>query len=559
MIRRALYHGFSFIAEGKIRKLVSDSRHPRATQLKKLQSILRSNELTAFGKDHGFAAIRSEKDFQQAVPVRDYEQLSGYVDRAVAGEREVLTADEIIMFATTSGTSGKPKFIPVTAGYLEEFRLASIVSGYNLLRAFPGISGGATLSLVSPAEEGRTSGGLPYGAISGQLFQHEPYLIKKYISPIPYDVFLIKDYEAKYYTLLRLALVMPLSCFYTLNPSTIALLCRRLAQHADRLVDDVRTGRLNAPVKLPDTTLARLSPFLRPDSRRAAELQALIDAGEFVPHRIWPQLAVVSCWTKAAASFYLSDFPKYFADVPVCDITYGASEGRGTVLMGPGKQMLALHSHYFEFVPEEEIERSNPSVLLADEVEVGRSYYILFTTSGGLYRYNINDVVKVTGFYNNTPMLEFQYKGGNICSFTGEKLTELQVVQAVHSALARSGSRLRFFTVVPRFRPQPHYQLLLEFAPPLAPGNEVQERVAATIAQAFDEELGCLNVEYLAKRESKRLDPVTYELLPVGAYEAFRKHLVSQGVADAQIKVSHLNPKDEIREFFDRSCAIKLA
>ena len=184
---------------------------------------------------------------------------------------------------------------------------------------------------------------------------------------------------------------------------------------------------------------------------------------QFKPNKIWPDLAAISCWTKAAASFYLQDFPQYFGDTPVCDITYGASEGRGTVYLGQQSQCLAIRSHFFEFIEESQIEKETPETLAAWELETGKSYYILFTTSAGLYRYNLNDVVKVVGWHNQAPLLEFLHKGGNICSFTGEKLTESQVTQAVLAVSKVMDLKANFFTVIPEFRPSPHYQLWIEF------------------------------------------------------------------------------------------------
>jgi len=550
LFRRALYKGFGLLAEGKIRKFNADTHNPREAQAQKLLKIVRANQASSFGSDHNFKNILSVQDFQSAVPVRDYEGLRPYIDRSTGGEKKVLTEAEPLMYATTSGTTGLPKYIPVTPGYMEEFRLASIVSGYHLLKNYPAIAGGVSLSVASPAREGETPGGTPYGAISGMLFQSEPYLIKKYISPIPYEVYLISDYETRYYTLLRLALTMPVSFFYTLNPSTISLLCRRLQTYGTQLVQDIAAGTITPPSPLSPQTLAALQKFMRPDKDRAKALSALLEQGQFMPHKIWPTLSLVSCWTKAAASFYLADFPQYFGSVPVCDITYGASEGRGTVFMGPGLQVLAIQSHFFEFIPEEDIDSAglDNKALLAHELEVGRNYFILFTTSGGLYRYNINDVVKVTGFHNSTPLLEFQYKGGNISSFTGEKITELQVTAAVRRAAAAAGLRLRFFTVIPTFKPEPHYQVWAELDGDPAPS---QVNWKENLGMTIDTELSVENGEYKVKRDSLRLAPISVHPLNNGSYERFRKFLSSKGVADAQIKVSHLNPKEEVRKHFE--------
>ncbi|HIA53340.1 MAG TPA: hypothetical protein EYN91_14840, partial [Candidatus Melainabacteria bacterium] len=208
------------------------------------------------------------------------------------------------------------------------------------------------------------------------------------------------------------------------------------------------------------------------------------------------------------------------------------------------RQALSIRSHFFEFVAVEDWESGNKKALLCHELEVGREYYILFTTSGGLYRYHINDIVKVVGWYNRTPLIEFLHKGGNISSFTGEKLTESQVTDAMLAAQKELNFKARFFTLIPVFRPEPHYELYLEFDGPAISDETL-------LASAFDRHLSRLNIEYEAKRESHRLADIKVVRLPADSYERLRKELVGQGVPDAQIKVSHLNPKSQIRQMIE--------
>ena len=546
-MRGLLYKAFSALGQSKVKRIEADSATPREAQLRKLDQIVVENASTRFGKEHGFASIKTWDEFNRAVKIRDYEGFRGYIEDVMAGAEGVLTTEKPKMFATTSGTTDKPKFIPITPGYIKEFREASVVSGYHLLRTFPKIAQGTALVMTSPAEEGRTSSGIPFGSMSGSLFKNEPFLVKKYISPVPYEIFLIKDYESKYYALLRAALALPVAVFYTLNPSTIQLMCRKLQNHAEELIKDVHDGTTTPPVALDSETLTALKRIVKPDPVRARELDGLLKRGEFTPEKIWPTLQVVSCWTKAAASFYLADFPKYFGNTPICDITYGASEGRGTVFLSPEKQMLAINSHFFEFVPEDEMDSANPTILLADQLEVGKNYFILFTTSAGLYRYNINDVVKVTGYHNQTPLIDFQYKGGNISSFTGEKITELQVTQTMQAVLGTANSGVRFFTVIPQFRPEPHYELWIE--PEASSDGKQAAKQIEEIARRFDEELSRQNIEYETKRASARLGAVTFKIIAPGTYEAFREHLTAKGTPDSQIKISHLNPKSETTAF----------
>lgn len=541
MFRNILYKAFSLVGSREVNAFERDSARCGEAQLDKLLQIVGQNAGCHYGQKFGFPSIKSVADFQKAVPVNDYDALSPYIERVARGEANILTAESPFMFATTSGTTGSRKLIPVTASYLGEFRRASTTSGYHMLKHFPSLSKGVTFSVFSPAEEGRTEGKIPYGAISGRLYLNEPALIRRYISPLPYDVFLIKDYETKYYTLLRCALTLPITCIYTLNPSTIALLGRRLKLHAERLIKDVADGTLNPPQPLPESIECAVKSFLKPDPKRAGYLQDLLNNDQFTANNVWPELTLIACWTKAAASFYLQDFPDLFGSVPVCDITYGASEGRGTVFISPERQALALRSHFFEFIEVDKMEKGNLDALTAPQVETGKEYYILFTTSSGLYRYNIGDIVRVSGWYNRTPCLEFLHKGGNVSSFTGEKLTESQVTQAALESARIENVPLRYFTVIPEFRPEPHYQLWLEST------HNLTEEQLDRLAEQFDRCLGKFNSEYEVKRTSKRLGPTQACQLACNTYETLRQSLVAEGAPDAQIKISHLNPKAEIK------------
>lgn len=548
MFRKFLYRGFAVLGTKEVKAFERASLETTQCQSARLLDMVRANASSEYGKAFQFASINSVDDFRQAVPINDYDSLSHYINRSAEGAPSVLTSESPFMFATTSGTTGSRKLIPVTRAYIKEFRRASVVSGYNLLRTFPAVANGVSLSVVSPAEESRTTAGIPVGAISGRLFKEEPKLVKRYISPIPYEVFLIDDYESKYYTILRIAINLPIACIYTLNPSTIVLLARRLETYADRLVADLRAGIISPPGHIEPSVLDAIKPALRANPQRADELERLLGEGVFRPQRVWSGLQFIACWTRAAAAFYLQDFPDHFGDVPVCDITYGASEGRGTVFVGADRQALAITSHFFEFIEEESWrddrrEELSGRTLLAHELEVGRNYHILFTTSGGLYRYHINDVVRCVGWHNKAPLIEFLHKGGNVCSFTGEKITESQVTSAMSAAANELQIKVRFFTVVPEFRPEPHYEVWVE---------GVEDERTQRLAETFDRRLGQANSEYLTKRQSLRLGGIEVRILAAGAYENVRKGLVTQGVPDAQIKLSHLNPKNEVLHLLER-------
>ncbi|MBN2360715.1 MAG: GH3 auxin-responsive promoter family protein, partial [Deltaproteobacteria bacterium] len=95
---------------------------PRAFQRDRLLEIVHRNRDTVFGREHGFDQITDFDSFRARVPIRGYDGFEPYIARMVAGERNVLVADEVVFFARSSGTTGTPKYVPVTEHFLEEMR-----------------------------------------------------------------------------------------------------------------------------------------------------------------------------------------------------------------------------------------------------------------------------------------------------------------------------------------------------------------------------------------------------------------------------------------------------
>ena len=146
---------------------------------------------------------------------------------------------------------------------------------------------------------------------------------------------------------------------------------------------------------------------------------------------------------------------------------------------GTAAGVLDVGHHFFEFIPEEERSSSQPTVLEAHELEPDQNYYILMTTGAGLYRYDIHDLVRCTGHYGETPVLEFLNKGSQFSSVTGEKLSEYQVVSAVEEATRELKMGLSCFTVAPCWDDPPYYILFAEESevPPSSDRSALAARV----------------------------------------------------------------------------------
>ena len=521
---------------------------PRETQEALLQRILRENADTAFGRDFGFRDVRSVADYRRQVPVGDYERVRPYVERIERGEERVLTRARPHHFLLTSGTTGAPKYVPLTRpAERAGMRLAALWL-YRALCDHPRLLAGSVLAIVGLPVEGRTAGGLPYGCASGLLYRGAR-LLQQHCVELG-AVWRISDYTARYYTLLRLGIARDVSFLATPNPSTLLRLVEIGDERKEDLIRDVRDGALARWVEAPAAVRGRLEGELRPDPGRARALErAASRVGRLRPREYWPGLQVVGCWKGGSVGLHVERLrPWLGAGTAVRDLGYLASEGQFSLpIQDAGASgVLALTSAFYEFLPADEDGEACGAPLLADEVTVGAGYRVLLTTLGGLYRYDINDVVRVTGWHRRTPSIEFVRKGSDMASITGEKLHVDQVIEAVRRGACAAELPVQHYRVQAD-APSSRYELLLEFAAP-APAPAAVARLAAAID---DCRLSALNLEYQAKRASGRLQPPRACVMQPGWFERGARGQGAAGGRDAQAKPRLLRPERDVADDAD--------
>ncbi len=387
------------------RRFEAAARDPRLAQERVLAELLKRNARTVFGHDHGFASISTAAEFSRRVPVRDYEAFRPYVDRIIAGEKAVLTADPVTMFTMTSGTTAEPKLIPVTDRWREQMAALTRLWLYRALDAHPALLRRKVLAIVSPAIEGRTPAGIPFGALSGVAYQRIPQLIRRGYA-IPYAVAEINEPELRYFVTMRLALAQSVSAIGTPNATSLLRLAEAATRHGEAIVRAVRDGTIGGAAETDERDhriLQELASQVCPDRTRARFLERVIaDHGALLPSACWPELELIGCWLGGAAGYHARRLGEHYGDsTSLRDLGLLASEGRLSIAVedatpaGP----LSIHANYFEFVPEDDIGQASPSVLGAHELELGHRYYVLLTGGNGLYRYDLNDVVQVLGFH----------------------------------------------------------------------------------------------------------------------------------------------------------------
>ncbi len=160
----------------------------------------------------------------------------------------MLTADRPVMFATTSGTTGRAKYIPVTPSYLHEYSHGVHVHLYRIFSDYDDVLEGKMLVSSSSDEEGRSGGDVPYGAISGFMTRNQPGAIKRFYV-LPYEISKIKAVESKYYLTLLHGLGADVRLLITPNPSSLLLLAEKMTVWAERA--DPRRPRRRGQSGLP--------------------------------------------------------------------------------------------------------------------------------------------------------------------------------------------------------------------------------------------------------------------------------------------------------------------
>ena len=519
---------------GRHKALLKATGNPRTAQHALLRRILAANADTHFGARHNFRHLRNPQAYQAAVPVKTYEDLRNYVETQERTGEPYLTAARPVYYHRTSGTVGAAKDIPVTRGGLERVKRNQELFACSVARGTRAFEG-KVLGITGQAVEGLMPSGVPYGSASGLLYKRMSKRVrKKYV--LPPEVADIPDYDLRYFATAAFALAESnVTGVGTANPSTLVRILDLVRSQPEALIGAVHDGRLPHGAALPPR-----SP-LAANRGRARELERLLAAnGALDFASVWPNLRGIMTWTGGSCRVALRRLADSIPpDASIIELGYIASEFQGTVNIDAAENICVptLLDNFFEFLERGAREAGGADFLLLDELDEGGEYYVFVTTQDGLYRYDMNDIVRVTRKLKATPCLEFVQKGKGVTSITGEKLYEKQVLDVVLSVLERQRVRPDFFIMLAD--PQAaKYTLYVEVSGRSAPSSP-------ELAGALDAGLRKANIEYDSKRASGRLEPAQIRRLRAGTGSEYRANRVSAGQRDAQFKYLHLQYAQE--------------
>jgi hypothetical protein len=467
---------------GQQRKWSADAVN---TQQRVFRQLIDGATHTLFGKDHRFHDVRTYEDFKRYVPVRDYEQLSPYIQRVVKGEENVLWKGKPVYFAKTSGTTSGVKYIPITRDSIPNH----INSARDALLSYVHETGNGAfldqkLIFLSGSPEMERKNGIYTGRLSGIVNHHVPGYLRTNQMP-SYATNCIEDWETKLEKIVDETLPQPMSLISGIPPW--------VQMYFDRIRE--RTGK---PIKdvFPDFSL-------------------LVYGGvNFEPYR---------------AKLYETIGRKVDSIE-----TYPASEGfiaYQDSQRDEGLLLLLNSGIFFEFILAEEYFSENPRRLSIGEVELGVNYALVINSNAGLWGYSIGDTVKFVS--RNPYRLVVSGRVKHFISAFGEHVIGEEVEKAMKAAMARHPEvELVEFTVAPQVNPLdglPHHEWLVEFA---TPPKDIH-----AFAKDLDQHLQSLNVYYDDLISGHILEKLRITALPK---DAFRNYMKSLGKLGGQNKVPRL-------------------
>jgi hypothetical protein len=451
----------------------SASQHVAETQALILKNYLTRNRHTEYIDKH----TRTQVITTRQLPLTTYEDYLPYIERIANGEKNILTRDPVQLFELSSGSTSASKMIPYTQTLKREFGfgLASWIS--DLYAHHPALVDGPAYWSISPLISGsrHTPAGIPLGFEEDSAYLGTFGALIESALAVPNAVKHIQDVNSfRYVTLLFLLRCKDLRLISVWNPTFLTLLLTPLSQWWNFLLRDISDGAISPPAPIEEALLRSLNKKLTPDKNRA-QLLSKLKPDDY--ESIWQHLALISCWADGASESYAKELQALFPNVTIQPKGLLATEAFVSFpLTGKTGGALAVTSHYFEFMSE------TGDIFLTNQLEKGKNYSVIVTTGGGLYRYQLNDVVEATDFYNQIPCFKFIGKADRVSDYFGEKLNEQFVANALTQLFKEHNLSPAFYLLAPEDTPPFHYTLYLEL-----PTNQLPDYLTTSLDSALRE------------------------------------------------------------------------
>lgn len=536
------------------------TKDPMKAQEATLKKILRRNKNCELGKKYDFASIDTIGEYQRRVPLTTYKDYEPLVDRMLENkEKNIMFSGPNIRYCSSSGSVGKPKMLPKSIKDLWNmqcigFSCTVATAAHHLKKMgkkMPAQMGPLVLVLTGHKSE---DGKQVNGAGQVPLTYLEPIIPFFCTSPVS---LLIPEHEELLdtsYLQLRFALEnRDVSYIGSLVITLVTQMFDYLEENWEMLCDDIEKGIINPNIKITPELRKEYSKKFKPNPKRAAELRKEFEKGFDTPiaPRIWPKLTWAYGMIGSTLSVYVSKLRRYVGDLPLHNMGYAAAEGFFAMPteLNVNDSVLLPHCIFFEFLPidddsEEPDENAKP--LLITQLEVGKKYEIVVSNFSGLYRYRMEDVIRVTEMYNNTPRVELLYRLNLSMNVANEKTSTEMVDFCAKETAKEIGNEFVGHSFYADYSTKPpRYCMLVEAK------NPVSEEERQKYIEVLDEKLKGVNEKYFKYRRWGMLSTPEVLFLKEKTYWDYREMLRSKGVVLNQIKpVTVINTPEREQFFF---------
>jgi hypothetical protein len=411
----------SLMTYTKYRSFISNTVQPEIAQAqvwKRIRALL--DESTFWKGDFNLKSSKLEDH-----DVTDYEFYRNSFENAFESsqERSPLNREKILYWAKSSGTSSKSKYFPITRSYQHQFQVTTPPLLHSLCKRFRGFMKKPVLYFASPNSNEQSPGGIEVGAMSNFNYRNIPPFLRRFYG-FPIEV--LKDSETFFKWGPLYALSQDLSAMIAVTPSMLIRFAEILEERFEEYLPYLE-GKAQPPFPL---------PAIQVTPERLSLLKNAFRSKPFSWIEVWPSLQFVCCWKSSTCGLQLPTLEKYVqGQIPVVDATYSATEGWMTVPLETSRIGGVFHpgGHVVEFIAKgDSIKKEN--LLRPWELQSNQDYEVFLTTSMGLIRYRLYDIVRCHGFFNRSPILEFRQKSGNMLSLGQLRISEADLLESVNQA-----------------------------------------------------------------------------------------------------------------------------
>ena len=502
-----------------------------AIQKEVLKDIVKNAKNTEIGKKFDFKTINDVDMFRHHVAVTTWHDIAPLAKRLEEGESDLLFADKPSFFICTSGTTGKIKIIPESQDGKRLKALTGQLRIEAISRFLPSMMKGKLLPLVNHAIEGYTEAGIPYGSASGITLITASQEVQKKVA-FPMELLEIDYSKSMDYFLMRFAVTEDVRAIFGNNAGRIAQLIETAQKEADNIINDIEKGTLFGMETLPESIQTKLKKLMHPNPKLASSLRkAKQEKGHFLPDIYWPNLQVVVCWLSGSVGRYVKTLTPFLSkDILFFDVGYGATEGKFNIPLEPNNAagVLSIYSAFYEFQ-----ESGSDDFLMAHELQNNKSYELYVTTYSGLYRYRMDDIIRVDGFVGTTPKIVFENKAGEILNISGEKVAASSLIPIVNQAVLEITKQTPYHWCVVADDEKKCYHFCIEL--PLE--TIYSKESAVQIANRLENLLKTKTFIYPIFREQKLINKLRLTLMKNGWQEALYAEHLKNGRSNAQIKL----------------------